>query len=58
MIKDFSHDLTDTQQLVEEMVEQMMTSLANIRLARVMADTVGCNCWRHFIPSLLLAVAG
>ena len=40
MIKDFSHELSDTQQHVEQMVQQMMTSLANIRLARLTIDMV------------------
>ena len=57
MIKDFSHDLNDTEQYVEQMVQQMMNSLANIRLARIMAETVQYNCWRRFISSSLLAVA-
>ena len=40
MIKDFSHDLTDTKQHVEQMVQQMMASLGNIQLARLMTTTV------------------
>ena len=36
-----SHDLDDTRQHVEQMVAQMMTGLANIRLARSAADKVG-----------------
>ena len=57
MIKDFSHDLTDTKQHVEQMVQQMMARLASIQLARIMTDTVQYYCWRHFISSLSLAVA-
>ena len=57
MIKDFSHDLSDTQQHVEQMVQQMMAGLANIQLARLMTDKVQYDCWRHFISSLPLAVA-
>ena len=51
MIRDFSHDLNDTQQHVEQMVQQMMTSLANIRLARLMTNKVEYNCWIYvFFP--------
>ena len=58
MIKDFSHDLTDTKQHVEQMVQQMMAGLSNIQLARLMTTTVQYYyCWRHFVFSLSLAVA-
>ena len=40
MIRDFSHELSDTQKHVEQMVQQMMTSLANIRLARLTTEMV------------------
>lgn len=40
MIKDFSHELSNTQQHVEQMVQQMMNSLANIRLAKYMMEMV------------------
>jgi len=40
MINDFSHELNDTQQQVEQMVHQMMTSLANIQLAKLMTNKV------------------
>ena len=46
MIRDFSHELSDTQQHVEQMVQQMMGHLGNIQLARMMIDTVQYNCWR------------
>lgn len=41
MIRDFSHELSDTQKHVEQMVQQMMTSLANIRLARLTTEMLG-----------------
>jgi len=41
VIKDFSHDLDDTRQHVEQMVGQMMSGLANIRLARSVIDKAG-----------------
>ena len=57
MIKDFSHDLSDTEQYVEQMVQQMMDKLSNIQLARIMAETVQYNCLRHFTSSFLLVIA-
>lgn len=56
MIKDFSHDLTDTKQHIEQMVQQMMAGLGNIQLARLMTATVQYYCWRHCVSSLPLAV--
>ena len=40
MMKDFSQDLIVTRRHVEQMVGQMMTRLASIRLARSVADKV------------------
>ena len=41
--KDFSHDLDGTRRHVEQLVGQMMTTLANIRLARSVVDKVVYN---------------
>jgi len=40
LVKDFSHDLDGTRQHVEQLVGQMITTLANIRLARSVVDKV------------------
>ena len=43
VVKDFSHDLDGTRRHVEQLVGQMMTTLANIRLARSVVDKVAYN---------------
>ena len=55
MITDRSHDLGDTQQHVEQMVQKMMNNLDSIHTAGLVIDIVGVDIL--YLHCLLLAVA-